>query len=140
MSLFSTIKDAIFGSPEAKSAVTPDVVAAVSPSTQDSSASMVPKPNAETKSATRTLPIDVNATLAALAAKSGQPLNYQTSIVDLLKLLGLHSGLSQRKELAKELGYPGSEDDSATMNTWLHADVMTKLAADGGVVPDDWKH
>ena len=86
------------------------------------------------------LPVDVDATLAALAAKSGQPLNYQTSIVDLLKLLGLDSSLSHRKELAEELGYSSSEDDTAAMNVWLHAEVMTKLAADGCVVPDDWKH
>lgn len=139
MSLFSAIKDAIFELPKAK-VITPEVAAAVSPPTQDSSASMVPTPNAESKSATATLPVDVDAALAALAGKSGQSLNYQASIVDLLKLLGLDSGLSYRKALAKELGYSGSEDDSATMNTWLHAEVMTKLNAEGCVVPDDWKH
>ncbi len=139
MSLFSTIKDVIFGLPEAK-AVTPEVAAALSPSTQDSSASMIPTPSNESKSATATPPVDVDSALAALAEKSGQSLNYQTSIVDLLKLLGLDSGLSNRKELADELGYSGDEDDSAKMNTWLHAEVMTKLAADGGVVPDNWKH
>jgi Domain of unknown function (DUF3597) len=139
MSIFSTIKDAIFGSAEAKPAVTPDVVAALSPPTQDSSASEIPTPNAKTKAALATLPIDVDATLAALAAKNGQPLNYQTSIVDLLKLLGLDSSLSRRKELAKDLNYSG-EDDSAAMNIWLHAEVMTKLATEGGFVPEDWKH
>ncbi len=140
MGLFSSIKDAIFGSPEAHSTVTPAVADAVSPTVQDQSASTLPKPDADMKSATTTLPVDVDATLAALAAKNGQQLNYRTSIVDLLKLLGLDSSLSNRKSLAKELGYAGSEEDSAVMNTWLHAEVMTKLAADGGVVPDDWKH
>ena len=140
MSMFSTIKDAIFGSAEANPALTPDVVAALSPPTQDSSASEIPTPNAKTKAALATLPIDVDATLAALAAKNGQPLNYQTSIVDLLKLLGLDSSLSYRKELAKDLNYSGNEDDSAAMNIWLHAEVMTKLANDGGFVPEDWKH
>lgn len=140
MSMFSTIKDAIFGSAEAKSAVTPDVVAALSPPTQDSSASEIPTPNAKTKATLATLPIDVDATLAALAAKNGQPFNYQTSIVDLLKLLGLDSSLSHRKELAKDLNYSGTEDDLAAMNIWLHAEVMTKLATEGGFVPEDWKH
>jgi Domain of unknown function (DUF3597) len=140
MSIFSTIKDVIFGSAEAKPAVTPAVVAALSPPTQDSSASELPTPDAKTKAAVTTLPIDVDATLAALAAINGQPLNYQTSIVDLLKLLGLDSSLSHRKELAKDLNYSGNEDDSAAMNIWLHAEVMTKLAAEGCLVPEDWKH
>ena len=140
MTLFSTIKDAIFGLPEAKPAATPAAVAAVSPTTQDSSASEVPTPAPGTKAATSMLPVDVNATLAALAANSSQPLSYQTSIFDLLKLLGLDSSLSYRRKLAEELGYPGSKEDLGAMNIWLHAEIMTKLAADGGVVPDDWKH
>ena len=139
MSLFTTIRDAIFGSPAASS-VTPAVVAAVSPEVQDQSASLLPTPDAEAKSATATLPVDVAAALAALAAKKSQSFNYETSIVDLLKVLDLDSGQSYRKQLAKELGYSGSEDDTATMNMWLHAEVMTRLAADGAVVPDDWKH
>ncbi len=74
-----------------------------------------------------------------LAAKAGQPLNWRTSIVDLMKLLHLDSSLSARKELAKELNYTGDTDDSATMNVWLHKQVIKKLEENGGKVPDDLK-
>ena len=82
---------------------------------------------------------NVAAVLAEMQAKSGQALNWRQSIVDLMKLLGIDSSLAARKELAKELGYSGSTDDSAAMNIWLHKQVMTKLAANGGKVPDDLK-
>jgi len=72
-----------------------------------------------------------------LASKNGEKLNWRTSIVDLMKLLKLDSSLSARKELAKELGYTGSTDDSAAMNIWLHKQVMRKLAENGGKVPAD---
>ena len=85
-------------------------------------------------------PVDVSAMLTDLAAKAGQPLNWQTSIVDLLKLLNLDSSLTARKELAKELHYAGSTDDTATMNVWLIKEVMKQLAANGGKVPDSLKH
>jgi hypothetical protein len=85
-------------------------------------------------------PVDVAAMLTALAAKSGQELNWKTSIVDLLKLLNLDSSLAARKELAKELHYSGSTDDTATMNVWLIKEVMKKLAENGGKVPDELKH
>uniref|UniRef100_UPI0005B27542 DUF3597 domain-containing protein n=1 Tax=Methylobacterium sp. B34 TaxID=95563 RepID=UPI0005B27542 len=62
------------------------------------------------------------------------------SIVDLMKLLGLDSGLAARKQLADELHYTGDKDDSASMNIWLHKQVMQKLAENGGKVPDDLKH
>lgn len=70
---------------------------------------------------------------------AGQTLNWRTSIVDLLKLLDLDSSLQARKELAAELGYTGDTNDSATMNIWLHRQVMNKLAANGGKVPADLK-
>jgi hypothetical protein len=85
-------------------------------------------------------PVDVGAVLAAMAAKNPQKLNYQTSIVDLMKLLDLDSSLNSRKELAKELGYTGDTNDSATMNIWLHKQVMMKLEQNGGVVPAELKH
>lgn len=66
-----------------------------------------------------------------------QQLNWRTSIVDLLKLLDLDSSLTARKDLANELHYSGSTDDSAAMNTWLHAQVLKKLAENGGKVPAD---
>ncbi|MDP2820218.1 MAG: DUF3597 domain-containing protein [Polaromonas sp.] len=79
--------------------------------------------------------VDVKALLDDMASKNAQKLNWKTSIVDLMKLLDLDSSLGERKELAKELGYSGDLNDSATMNIWLHKQVMNKLAANGGKVP-----
>ncbi len=78
--------------------------------------------------------------LDGLAKKNKQKLNWRTSIVDLMKLLDLDSSSHARKELAEELHYTGDMKDSAKMNIWLHKQVMTKLAANGGKVPDDLKH
>ena len=79
-------------------------------------------------------PVDVEAVLEGMP--SSDNLNWRESIVDLMKLLGLDSSLSARKELADELGFDGDSNDSASMNIWLHKQVMTKLAENGGKVPD----
>jgi hypothetical protein len=84
--------------------------------------------------------VDVEAVLNDLSAKSLQKLNWRTSIVDLMKLVGLDPSLQHRKELAGELGYRGDPSDSAAMNVWLHKEVMRKLAANGGQVPADLQH
>jgi hypothetical protein len=81
--------------------------------------------------------IDVEAILSGMP--QSQNLNWRTSIVDLLKLLNLDSSLQARKELAQELDYKGDTGDSASMNIWLHRQVMNKLAANGGKVPADLK-
>ena len=81
--------------------------------------------------------VDVAAVLDGLASQQKQKLDWRHSIVDLMKLLGLDSGLQARKELAQELGYTGDRGDSAAMNVWLHKQVMRKLAENGGKVPDD---
>lgn len=78
---------------------------------------------------------DVEAVLNGMAAKEPQKLNWQTSIVDLMKLLDIDNSLQSRKELAKELNYSGDMSDSASMNIWLHKQVMKQLAANGGKVP-----
>ena len=83
--------------------------------------------------------VDVEQMLDGMAGQAGQPLNWKTSIVDLMKLLGLDSSLAARKELAQELHYTGDMNDSATMNIWLHRQVMNKVAANGGKVPADLK-
>ena len=83
--------------------------------------------------------VDVEKILDDMTGKAGQQLNWRTSIVDLMKLLGLDSSLDARKELAKELNYTGETSDSAAMNVWLHRQVMTKVAANGGKVPADLK-
>lgn len=84
--------------------------------------------------------VDVGAALSKLAAQNKEKLDWRHSIVDLMKLLNLDSSLAARKELAKELHYTGDTNDSARMNIWLHAQVMEKLAENGGKVPADLMH
>lgn len=81
--------------------------------------------------------IDVAAVLDDLANNSDQELNWRTSIVDMMKLLGIDSSLDHRKQLAGEMNYTGDTDDSASMNIWLHQQVLQQLAANGGKVPAD---
>ena len=81
--------------------------------------------------------VDVELMLDSMVSKSAEKLNWKTSIVDLMKLLGLDSSLASRKELAQELNFSGDMNDSATMNQWLHRQVMNKVAANGGKVPAD---
>jgi hypothetical protein len=89
--------------------------------------------------ATAAAPIDVTGILDGLAGQQRQKLDWRHSIVDLMKLLDLDSSLENRKELAKELNYAGDTGDSAAMNIWLHKQVMTKLAQNGGKVPAELK-
>ena len=84
--------------------------------------------------------VDVGAVLSEMAAMKGGGGNYQTSIVDLLKLLDLDSSLTARKQLANELSVHVGEDGSAEENIALHKAVMAKLAENGGVVPDSLRH
>ena len=131
MSIFSKIKDAIFGhkdaSAPAQPAPAPKPTAA--PAGQGQAA-----PQAAPQAPAQ--PVDVEAVLAQIEREKGNPdLNYKTSIVDLMKLLGMDSSLDNRKELATELGYQGEKDGSAEMNIWLHKEVMRQLAAHGGKVP-----
>lgn len=82
--------------------------------------------------------VDVVSQLEALAKASPAKLNWKVSIVDLLKLLDLESSFEARKELATELGCPADlMGDSAKMNTWLHKEVLRKLAANGGNIPKE---
>ncbi|MDA9504094.1 hypothetical protein XI09_04805, partial [Bradyrhizobium sp. CCBAU 11386] len=76
----------------------------------------------------------------AVAAHKGEKLEWRTSIVDLMKALDIDSSLAARKDLARELGYSGDTNDSASMNVWLHKQVMSKLAANGGKLPPEIKH
>lgn len=81
--------------------------------------------------------VDVTAILDKLADDHAEDLDWRKSIVDLMKLVGMDSSLSNRKELATELGYSGNTSDSATMNVRLHKQVIAKLAANGGKVPKE---
>jgi hypothetical protein len=129
MSIFSTILSKIFPSshPAVQAAATPDAA----PAADAAPASAPAAASAE--------PVDVEAILSALAEQNSEKLNWRTSIVDLMKLLSLDSSLGARKQLAEELDYSGDTNDSASMNIWLHKQVMTKLAENGGKVPDDLK-
>jgi len=127
MSIFSSIMAKIFGSDEAVAAP-----AGAQPASGAGAAGSAPK-TAPGQS------VDVDAILTGLASKNQQQLNWRTSIVDLMKLLDLDSSLANRKELAQELKYSGDMNDSATMNIWLHKQVMQKLAENGGKVPADLK-
>jgi Domain of unknown function (DUF3597) len=97
-------------------------------------------PSASTTSQGAASSVDVGTVLDALNDKATQKLDWRHSIVDLLKLLSLDSSLAARKDLAKELHYDGDTNNSASMNIWLHKQVMVKLAENGGKLPDDLKH
>ena len=87
-----------------------------------------------------TATVDVAPILDKAVAAKGEKLAWRTSIVDLMKALDIDSSFAARKDLAKELGYTGDSSDSASMNIWLHKQVMAKLAANGGKLPPDIKH
>jgi hypothetical protein len=130
MGLFSGIMSKIWG--QASAATMPASAAATS-------APQTPPVNT-TAPATAAAPapvVDVTAVLDGLAAHNKEKLNWRLSIVDLMKLVGIESSLSARKELAAELNYTGDTSDSAKMNVWLHKEVIKKLAANGGKVPAD---
>ena len=135
MSVFENIRNAIFGhSTSVTSTPTPAGTVPPQPSSSASTAFVQPAAQPSTPPP-RQQPVDVEAILIGLAAKNPQRLNWQQSIVDLMKLLGLDSSLQNRSTLAKELGYTGDTADSASMNIWLHKQVMAKLAQSGGKVP-----
>ena len=116
MGIFSSIMGAIFGSGSAQASASPTAGGVAGGAT-----------------------VDVAAIVDAAAKSKGEPLAWRTSIVDLMKALDLDSSLGARKELAGELKYTGDMNDSATMNVWLHKQIMGKLAANGGKLPADIK-
>jgi hypothetical protein len=157
MSVFGSIVSAIFGSKHAASVTAAAGSSAPPPSAGSAKGASAPSPSpspapaagaspasagASTVSATAAKTIskaDVEAILAKLADDQDEDYDWKRSIVDLMKLLKLDSGLGARKQLAQELGYTGALDGSAEMNVWLHKQVMTKLAESGGKVPDSLK-
>jgi Domain of unknown function (DUF3597) len=132
MSIFGNIMSAIFrhGAAQAQSKPTGGTGAA-GPSTSGGN------PFHTGSAAAPESQVDVAAVLDKLASQNREKLDWRKSIVDLMKLVKLDSSLSARKELAKELHYPGGTKDSAAMNIWLHKQVMIKLAENGGKVPGD---
>jgi hypothetical protein len=134
MSIFGKIMSAIFGSKAAATPAGAGVAAGGATPSTGSSAAPSSAPVAPLQS------VDVAAIVDKAAAAKGEKLAWRTSIVDLMKALDIDSSFAARKELAKELGYTGDSSDSASMNIWLHKQVMAKLAANGGKLPPEIKH
>jgi hypothetical protein len=128
MSVFGKIMSAIFGH---------SAEAAPAGGTTPAAGGTAPAPTAAPGAAQN---VDVAAIVDKAAAAKHEKLEWRTSIVDLMKALDIDSSLAARKELAKELGYSGDTNDSASMNVWLHKQVMSKLAANGGKLPPEIKH
>ena len=129
MSIFGKIMGAIFG----HSAAATPAGGAASTGTSGGGGSAAP-------GAAPAQSVDVAPILDKAVAAKHEKLEWRTSIVDLMKALDIDSSLAARKELAKELGYTGDTNDSASMNVWLHKQVMSKLAANGGKLPPEIKH
>ncbi|UIJ43639.1 DUF3597 domain-containing protein [Sphingomonas cannabina] len=125
MGIFSTIKNAIWGHKAAAPAPAPQ------PQAAPAATAAAPQP----QPAPQPVAVDIEAVLTQMQAEKGTHFNWQSSIVDLMKLVGMDSSLAERKELAQELGYTGALDGSAEMNIWLHKRVLKELAANGGKVP-----
>ena len=132
MSIFGTMMSKILGrSPDAPA--TPASFQGVSAG----SSSTAPAPAPAAAPAAPMSEVDVEAVLEGLASKYSHKVNWRESIVDLMAILGIENSLAARRELAHELGYTGDTKDTATMNIWLHKQVLRKLAENGGKVPAD---
>ena len=129
MSIFGKIMSAIFGT---KAGAAPASGGAATSTGSPAGPSTAPAAPAQS--------VDVAPILDKAVAAKGEKLEWRTSIVDLMKALDIESSLSARKELAKEFGYTGDSNDSASMNVWLHRQVMVKLVANGGKLPPEIKH
>jgi Domain of unknown function (DUF3597) len=131
MSIFGKIMSAIFGTKAEAAAAAGGAAAGGAAAGRSAGGSAAAAPAAT---------VDVAPILDKAVAAKGEKLEWRTSIVDLMKALDIDSSFSARKELAKELGYTGDSNDSASMNIWLHKQVMTKFAANGGKLPPEIKH
>jgi zona occludens toxin (predicted ATPase) len=129
MSIFGKIMSAIFGTKADAAPAAGGAAAGGAAAGAGSSGGSAAAPAAAT--------VDVAPILDKAVAAKGEKLAWRTSIVDLMKALDIDSSFAARKDLAKELGYTGDTNDSASMNIWLHKQVMTKLAANGGKLPPE---
>lgn len=132
MSIFGKIMGAIFGSHPASAAPAGGAPSGSAPASA--------APGGSAPAAAPMATVDVAAIVDKLVAAQKEKLEWRTSIVDLMKALDIDSSLAARKDLAKEFGYSGDMNDSASMNVWLHKQVMSKLAANGGKLPPEIKH
>jgi hypothetical protein len=135
MSIFGNIMSAIFGRSSSVAAAPAAAAPAASPAQPAPAQAAAPTPASAPGA-----PVDVTAIMDGLAAQSSERLDWRRSIVDLMKLINLDSSLAARKELAQELNYAEDMNDSASMNIWLHKQVMIKLAENGGRVPDELRN
>jgi len=131
MGIFDKIRDSIFGDRKPTPAAGSPSFSGVSSGSSSTAAAPPPTP-----AATMSV-VDVEEMLEAKAKTFGRKVNWRTSIVDLMALVGIENSLAERRELARELGYTGDMNDTAPMNIWLHKQVMRKLAENGGKVPAD---
>ncbi|MFS2149669.1 DUF3597 domain-containing protein [Rhizobium sp. Rhizsp42] len=140
MGIFDKIKHAIWGEAHAAEAApaAPKIEPAQAPISPSAapSPSPTPAPTSPATSAPSTS-VDIAMVLDAAVKKNGQKLDWRRSIVDLMKAVGMDASLTERKELATELGYTGDKNDSATMNMFLHKALLKKLSENGGKVPAD---
>ena len=116
----------VSGSP---SAAQPGAATPAAPAVQSAATATTPAAPPQT--------VDIAAILNGLAAKNPEKLDWKRSIVDLMKLVGMDSSFAARKQLATELHYTGDPNDSASMNIWLHKEVLVKLSENGGKVPQE---
>ena len=152
MKLFNNLMSKIFGHSSAASAAastapaaaapaappsSPGATASNAPADASSAAAATPAASPAAAGSPAATPVDVDAVLTEIASKNSEKLDWKKSIVDLMKLVGMDSSLSERKELATELGYTGDKNDSAKMNVWLHKEVLRKLAENGGKIPQN---
>ena len=133
MGLFNNLMSKIFGHAAPAAAKGPQTAAAAPTTSGIQAAGATAQPTA----APAPPVVDVAAVLNDMATKNPEKLDWQKSIVDLMKLVGMDSSLSARKQLATELHYSGDQNDSASMNIWLHKQVLIKLAENGGKVPQE---
>jgi len=131
MGLFNNLMSKIFGHATSTAAAT------TSTQSTPGAPQQAQAPSAPAATAAAPPVVDVTAILNDLAKKNPEKLDWKRSIVDLMKLVGMDSSFTARKQLAAELHYSGDPNDSAAMNIWLHKEVMKKLAENGGKVPQE---
>lgn len=127
MSIFGKIRAAVFGKAQAKPAPAPAV------DTTQAPGSPPPSPAALDPEAAPLIDIENHMD----SMPGADRLNWRTSIVDLMKLLGIDSDYESRKALAQEMGrsdYSGSAED----DVWLHRQVMGELTRNGGRAPPEF--
>jgi Domain of unknown function (DUF3597) len=149
MGLLNTLMEKVFGNHQASSLnnSSPQTASTVASSTAQNSNSSpdvrtpaVSPDSSVSNTSSQNQQVDIENILNTMNDKNKERLNWKSSIVDLMKLVGLDSSLSARKQLSEELHYSGDTNDSASMNIWLHSQVMKKFAENGGKMPTDLQH